>query len=127
MRWICPAAPLGNAHGPSRRNSWSRPPPELIGRNDDQRPELYIDTGKAEANERIFDQLLASKDEIETAFGGPLEWQRLEGRQACRIRCRLTVGGLTDQDRWPEIQAAMIDAMVRLEQALKPHIKRLWA
>ncbi len=94
-------------------------------RMNDAQAELYIDTGEAAANERIFDQLLASKDEIETAFGGPLEWQRLEGRRACRIRCRLTVGGLIDQDRWPKTQEAMIDAMVRLEQAHKPHIKRL--
>jgi hypothetical protein len=34
------------------------------------------------------------------------------------------LGGLADRDRWPEIQEAMIDAMVRLEKAL-PQIKHL--
>lgn len=37
----------------------------------------------------------------------------------------LTLGGLADRDRWPDIQAAMINAMVRLEKALKPQVKRL--
>jgi hypothetical protein len=55
------------------------------------------------------------------------EWQRLDDRRACRIRHVLTLGGLTDRDRWPEIQEAMMDAMVRLEKALKPQIKRLRA
>ncbi|MBC7249341.1 MAG: DUF4268 domain-containing protein [Anaerolineae bacterium] len=57
----------------------------------------------------------------------PKEWQRLDDRRACRIRPFLTLGGLADRDRWAEIQEAMIDTMVRLENALKPQIKRLRA
>jgi len=96
-------------------------------RTSDTQVELYIDQGEAEANKRIFDQLFASKEKIEEAFGEPLEWQRLDDRRACRIRHVLTFGGLADRDRWPEIQEAMIDAMVRLEKALKPQVKRLRA
>jgi hypothetical protein len=50
--------------------------------------ELYIDRGKEAGDESktIFDSLAASKDAIEKEFGGPLEWQRLEGKRACRIR-----------------------------------------
>lgn len=91
----------------------------------DAQVELYIDKGEAEINKRIFDQLFASKEKIEATFGDPLDWQRLDDRRACRIRYRLTGGGLTDRDRWPEIHEAMIDAMVRIEKALKPHIKQL--
>jgi hypothetical protein len=91
----------------------------------DAQVELYIDQGEAEANKRIFDQLFANKEQIEAAFGGPLEWQRLDDRRACRIRHHLTVGGLANRDLWPDIQEAMIDSMVRLEQALKPQIRRL--
>jgi hypothetical protein len=96
-------------------------------RMSDAQVELYIDRGEAEENKRIFDQLFASKEQIEEVFGEPLEWQRLDNRRACRIRYLLTLGGLVDRDRWPEIQEAMIDAMVRLENALKPQIKRLRA
>ena len=90
--------------------------------------ELYIDRGKdSEAeNKSIFDQLCAARDSIEKAFDGPLEWQRLEGKRACRIRYLMNGGGYRSPDeKWPEIQDAIIDAMRRLEQALQPQLLKL--
>ena len=90
--------------------------------------ELYIDKGKDadEQNKAIFDTLNASKSNIESAFGEPLEWERLEGKRACRIKKRISEGGYRDDEaKWPVIQDALIDAMVRLEKALKPHIGKL--
>ncbi len=92
---------------------------------DRARVELYIDTGDAEENKRIFDALHTHKEEIETAFGAPLDWQRLEGRRASRISYHLSDGGLANRERWPEIQDAMIDAMIRLEKAFSPYIRKL--
>lgn len=89
--------------------------------------ELYIDRGKDSdaENKAIFDTLHAKKAEIEAAFGGPLEWQRLDNKRACRIRKSLTDGGWKDEDKWPAAAAAMADAMMRLERALKAHVQRL--
>jgi hypothetical protein len=90
--------------------------------------ELYIDRGKEAGDESktIFDSLAASKDAIEKEFGGPLEWQRLEGKRACRIKKITPLGGYRDDEsKWPSIQDAMIDAMIRLEKALKPYIGKL--
>ena len=90
--------------------------------------ELYIDRGKdcKEENEAIFNSLVKHQEEIEQAFGEPLEWERLETKRACRIVKRFSLGGYRDQDdKWPEIQEQMIDAMVRLEKALGPRIARL--
>ena len=88
--------------------------------------ELYVDRGRGldAENTRIFETLLASRDQIERDFGGPLDWQPLEGRRACRIK-RSLEGGYRDEERWPEIHEAMIDAMIRLERALRPHLDRL--
>ncbi|NLG28952.1 MAG: DUF4268 domain-containing protein [Chloroflexi bacterium] len=96
-------------------------------RQHDTQVELYIDRGKdtdAE-NKTIFDRLLQSKSEVETAFGAPLDWQRLEGKRACRVRHQLGVGGYQDEAKWAEVQDRLIDAMVRLEHAFKPYIDRL--
>ena len=90
--------------------------------------DLYIDRGtdSDSENEEIFDRLRQSQAEIEEVFGEPLEWQGLEGKRACRIVKRFSLGGYQDEEeRWPEIQDPMIDGMIRLEAALKPHIDRL--
>lgn len=90
--------------------------------------ELYIDRGKEAGDESktIFDSLAASQNAVEKEFGEPLEWQRLEGKRACRIKKVISTGGYRDdQSRWPAIQDAMIDAMIRLERALKPYIAKL--
>jgi hypothetical protein len=90
--------------------------------------ELYIDRGKdlVDENKSIFDQLSVNKELIERAFGGPLSWQRLDERRACRIRFTREGGGYrTPEERWPELQDAIISAMSHLEQALRPFLKQL--
>ena len=91
--------------------------------------DLYIDRGADtdHTNEEILDRLEKAKREIEETFGEPLEWRRLEGKRACRIKKRFSLGGYrgADEERWPEIQDAMIDGMIRLEAALRPHIDKL--
>jgi len=93
----------------------------------DAQIELYIDRGKDKEgeNKEIFDQLAAHREAVESAFGEPLEWQSLDERRACRIRKTVPQGGYRDEDRWLEIHEAMIDAMIRLEKALRPHIAKL--
>ena len=84
--------------------------------------ELYIDTSDKEENKKIFDKLREQQQAIEHAFGGSLSWERLDDKQASRLRYVIEGGGLTDaKDRWPEIQDKMIDAMDRLAKAVKSH------
>lgn len=97
-------------------------------RQHDAQVEVYIDRGKdaEEENKAIFDQLSRSRRQIETIFGDELEWQRLENRRACRIRKLFALGGYREQEeKWQKVQDALIDAMVRLEKAFKPHIAKL--
>ena len=45
-------------------------------------------------------------------------------KRACRIRYTMRDGGLKDpEERWPNIQAKLIDAMSRLSSALQAHIR----
>jgi hypothetical protein len=96
-------------------------------RQHDAGVELYIDRSKESGieNEQIFDKLAASRDAIEEAFGVPLDWQRLENSRACRIKKQIELGGYRDEPEWSEVHEAMIEAMTRLEKALKPHINEL--
>ena len=96
-----------------------------VVRQHDAQAELYINRPDSDTNFAIFDQLMASKNKIEEALGAPLDWQNLEGKKACRIRLRVDVGGWRDEEKWPEVIEAMVDTMIRLEKALRPHVKAL--
>jgi hypothetical protein len=87
--------------------------------------ELYIDRGEAEENKSMFDQLNANQAAVGKAFGGPLSWERLETKRACRIRFTLEGGYRSPEEEWPAIQDKVINAMNRLEQALRPYLKQL--
>jgi len=89
--------------------------------------ELYIDRGKDSGTESkaIFDQFLARRAEIEAAFGGELEWERLDGGRASRIRSRVTGGYRNPPEDWDAIQDRQVNAMNRLVVAMQAHIKAL--
>ena len=93
----------------------------------DGKVELYIDRGKDSESEskQIFDQLYMNKEEIESLFGEPLGWERLDTKRACRIGKKLDIGGYRDPEKWGSVQDAMIDAMIRLEKAIRPFIVKL--
>jgi hypothetical protein len=38
---------------------------------------------------------------------------------------RFALGGYCDEAKWPEIQEANIDAMIRRDHAVRPHIAKL--
>ena len=95
---------------------------------DECRVELYIDRGKDcdDENKQIFDELSASRQGIEQGFGGPLLWERLEGRRACRISYTRSEGGYRSvEEQWPQIQDKTIRDMDRFEKALQPYLKQL--
>lgn len=98
----------------------------VINKNDAS-VEVYIDRGKdsEKENEKIFNALARKSKTIDRAFGNPLDWQRLEGKRACRIKFAIGGGGREDEDKWPEIQKVMVDSMIQLEKVFRPHIKKL--
>jgi len=86
--------------------------------------ELYIDGGNKRRNKNIYDHINENKARIEIDFGSELEWHRLDDKKACRIMKTLEIGGYReDKEKWNDIQTAMVDAMIRLEAALRPHIE----
>jgi hypothetical protein len=89
--------------------------------------ELYIDTGDADENTRLFDGFVKNKHEVEASYGSPLSWEPLETKRGCRIADRMSSGGWRDDEDmdWPRIQDEMVDSMIRLEQALRPYLDRL--
>jgi CBS domain-containing protein len=69
------------------------------------RLECYIDTGSGPENEAIFEALFAQRERLEATVGLPLEWERLEGRRACRVALYRS-GAITES---PEQLAELVD------------------
>lgn len=89
------------------------------------RVDLYIDVGDKEINKEIYDSLYAEKENIEADFGEKLDWYRRDDKKASRIGTEYDVGGLVDDSTWNQLQDKMIDAMIRLDNALRQRINRM--
>lgn len=99
---------------------------EFVIRVRDAAVRLRIELGSEERSEAYLHALQARQEEIELDFGEPLEWLPLEDRSHSQIVKTYTqYGNLDMPDRWQELQDALIDAMVRLDQALRPRIREL--
>lgn len=81
------------------------------------RNELYIGSGSQEDNDRILQAFASQKDAVEQAYGGPLEFEPLEGRRAARI-ADYTDGDVAEEHRHDEFIAWFLDSGRRLRRAL---------
>lgn len=86
--------------------------------------ELYLNTGDKNENKRMFDVLYEKKNDIERSFGSPLSWERLDDKNASRVRFFVKEGGLKDEAKWESVQSAMVSAMDKLVKAVKPYLTR---
>lgn len=72
------------------------------------RTEVYIDSEDKTKNEAILDALLGKREEIEMEFGSKLQWERLEGKRACRIASYMDGGIDAETEKLETIRAWMI-------------------
>jgi len=77
-------------------------------------------------NKAGFDYLKSRQAAIEKTFGEPLAWERCDDLKKSYLYKAFSLGGIhTDKSEWPKIHDAMIDAVLRLEKAIAPHIEGL--
>lgn len=81
---------------------------------------LLIQTGDKERNEQLFDALTARREEIEESFGGSMAWDRKPDVKKCEVVAHSWEQGLDDIEAWPELHREMLEAMARLDAALRP-------
>jgi len=90
------------------------------------RVECYIRLpGEGERSDKAFEALFSQRGAIEAKFGSELDWQPLPLRSGARICVEMPGGWKLPDEKWPEFQDAMINAMVKLADALRDPIQRL--
>ncbi len=83
--------------------------------------ELYVDSGTTEYNERVIQELMRSKDQIEAAYGGPLIWNPPDDRHRYGAVVAEGSGDITDVEHHDDFAEWFVRAGERLRPALEPH------
>jgi hypothetical protein len=87
--------------------------------------QLYINLGNFSLNNRFYNACLQEKELIEIGFGGPLDWQRLEHKSVCLIKCDISGSGYDDKEKWDVLQNKIIDVIRRMQNVFNPFINRV--
>lgn len=87
------------------------------------RVELYIDLGAVEENKALFDWLRSQKDSIESQFGFPLCWERLDGKQACRIYVSRSGSIESSMEELEQVRQWQIEKLLLFKKIFAPLVK----
>lgn len=91
------------------------------------RTETYIGRSDVTWNKWLFDALYAQRSEIEPAFGEPLDWQRLDAKQASRIAIHRP-GSIEDPPEiLDEIEDWAVGRLLRFKDVIGPRASALVA
>ncbi|TKV57080.1 DUF4268 domain-containing protein [Nakamurella flava] len=99
-----------------------------FGQRSTLRVEAYIDSGSADLNKRLFDEIHSEAADWEETLG-QLSWERLDDRKACRIASYQPVSDLEDSDERERLivwAARTLVAMYdRMDGVLRSRAERL--
>jgi Domain of unknown function (DUF4268) len=89
------------------------------------RTDIYIDTGDAAKNKRIFDELLKEKELIEREMGEGLAWERLDSRRASRISIYKPGSIDMESEELMRIKGSAIESLIKLKQVFPKYIDKI--
>lgn len=98
-------------------------PFSLIFNQKELRVELWLSRANSVENKWLFDELIKQKDQIDSAFGEPLEWLRLDDKKQSRIQFSTKADGF-NKETWPQAVAWHLEQMTKLEKALKGPLQK---
>jgi len=82
------------------------------------RAELYIDLGDYDKNKYVFDELLKYKESLETAFGEPIEWERLDNKRASRLAFYCDASIADPDSELEQVQAWHVKKLLKIKEVL---------
>jgi hypothetical protein len=80
--------------------------------------ELVFESPNAAINAARLKALLGRREQMELAYGGPLDWQELPGKKATRVAEYLTAADLGSAGDWDAYVDWLLDRQTRLRAAL---------
>ncbi len=89
----------------------------LVNKDGNVVVEVYIND-----NKEIFDYLAEQKDEIESALGFNMTWDRLDGKKASRIKYYISGLNFDDHSNYNELMNQIIDVAVKMRDVFKKYM-----
>jgi CBS domain-containing protein len=87
------------------------------------RVELYIDSGDAENNKRVFDALQAQREAIDTEMGIRLQWERLDAKRASRVAAYQQASITDDSQALNTLREWAVATMLRFQSVIELRLK----
>lgn len=89
------------------------------------RVEVYIDQGDYDKNKDLFDELYKQLSEIESTYGSPFEWERLDDKRSCRIAlyCDGTIEA--SDSELEQLRKWHIENLLKFKKIFIPIIQRI--
>lgn len=89
------------------------------------RAELYLDPGDADRNHACLEELKEGSADIKREFVGPLEWEALKGKRACRVAAYRD-GTIEDpEEKLEEHRTWAVEQMLKFKEVFDGRIQRL--
>lgn len=95
----------------------------MVFNADEVRAEFALNRAR-DQSKTLFDHLLAQREQIESEFGEPLEWRRLDDKKASIVTISHACAG-HDRAQWPEAITWLVDHMRKIQQVFSPRIPQL--
>ena len=87
--------------------------------------EIRIRLNDAQQNRKVFNDLLVYKDQIEKQLGATLVWDPMEESLPCRIALTRPGSIEDDDDTLDEIQAWMVENLLKFKEVFTPYLGEL--
>jgi len=96
----------------------------LVFNKKNVRIELVFQSSKAERNKQFYDQFYLHSDEINSAFGQPLEWLRQDDIKQSKIMLTYE-NDCFDNELWPELAHWFIENQIKMDSVFSDYLKKL--
>ena len=89
------------------------------------RVELTISGRTQEENKEIYDHLIERKEKIETIYGSPLVWERMDDKRMSRIKAEKQGLSIFNYEDWDDMIDFLKNTLPKFEQTFKKEIQEV--
>jgi len=96
----------------------------LIFLRHEVRVELQLGRSNPDENKWLFDQLVEGREKYEEAFGGELEWRRMDDKKVSIIVCKTPVQGYS-KENWPDMIGWLVAHYKKMDEVFSEPVRQL--